>query len=165
MPLRDRVTQALASCAFDSRLGGVLLFDVDPDLVLPLAQWLAALLGSASPVAVVDSSRTEDELWERIVPEPSGAGFRPEPGPLAGYRRPPGVVAVPDLTRMSLPGARAAVTTIGADVVHLQRAGQQAVWRPEDRWVAACAIDISRPSAHASAQILRKVAAARSCAS
>ena len=40
MDVKERVATALACSALDSSLAGVLLYDLDPALIYPLANWL-----------------------------------------------------------------------------------------------------------------------------
>jgi magnesium chelatase subunit D len=134
----ERVAAALACSAVDRELSGVVLFDLDPGLIDSIARWLSALLGSSAPPTQLGRELTEDSLWEHVQPRQDAAGFRLAPGPLAGYdRQRPEVVVVPDLALLSLPAARAAVTMIGADAVHLERFGRSEAWVPVDRWIAA----------------------------
>jgi magnesium chelatase subunit D len=156
----ERVATILACSALDPGLAGLLLLDLDPALVHPLASWLAGLLGGESRVIPIGPKMAEDTLWERLkldrdrAEHPEGPGFRWAPGPLVGEERdgedrPPGVVAVPDLALAGLPVARAAVTLIGADVAHLERSGMARRWRPRDRWLAALRKeDVARVSPH-----------------
>lgn len=149
MDLSERAATALACCALDRQLGGILLFDLDDDLLIPLARWLSELLGNPAAPSVLGSGTVEDDLWERIHPEPAGHGFIWKTGPLAHHSGPARVVVVPDLARLSLPAARAAVTMIGADVFHLERHGRQEAWRPTDRWIASCRrVEVGRISPH-----------------
>jgi magnesium chelatase subunit D len=139
-----RIATILACSALDPGLAGLLLLDLDPALVHPLADWLAGLLGGKSRVIPIGPKMAEDTLWERFkldrdrAEHPEGLGFKWAPGPLVDDEdRAPGVVAIPDLAVVGLPIARAAVTLIGADVAHLERSGASRVWRPRDRWLAA----------------------------
>ena len=142
MDVTERVSAALACVAFDPHLSGVLLLDLDPVLLFPLAVWLAELIGgpvrdSQPPVLPVVGRHTDEALWGRAAP----TGDDDEPvrwvaGVLDGHARRPGIVVVPDLARLSLPAARAAVTLTGADVAHLERPWMSATWRPRDRWLA-----------------------------
>ncbi|GAA2107280.1 hypothetical protein [Actinomadura alba] len=150
MRVGERVSTALACAALDPGLSGVLLFDLDPALAPSLARRLAELLAAPDQVVVVGATTSEDDLWTRVRPWPGGrAGFRGELGPLVGADRPPGVILVPDLARLGLAATRAAVTTIGADVAHLERTGWRLTWAPRDRWLATCRRDeIGRVSPH-----------------
>jgi len=150
-----RVATALACSALDQSLAGVLLFDLDPALVYPLANWLKDLLKAGQPelgepaawdgppLVPLGPQLAEDTLWERFTMERADPertedlGFRWRPGRLARYDQEPGIVLVPDLAELGLPAARAAITLLDADVAHLERSGVDKVWRPRDRWLAA----------------------------
>ena len=156
MDVTQRVATALACSALDPSLSGLLLLDLEPALVYPLARWLKELLGDDDPPLIqLGPMMAEDTLWERFTlhsdrrERPEDLGFRREPGRLAGYGRAPGIVVVPDLAWLGLPAARAAVTLIDADVAHLQRSGVSQTWRPLDRWLAALRRDeVHQVSAH-----------------
>lgn len=149
MDVRERIATGLACLALDSRLGGLLLFDLEPDRILPLARWLAELMGSATAVRTLGPAAAGDELWLRVVSVPGDRGVGLKPGPLDGHDRPPAVIVVPDLPRLDLGASHAAVTTVGADVAHIERDGRSLRWRPEDRWVACCRHDeVGRVSRH-----------------
>ncbi|MFF7899679.1 magnesium chelatase [Streptomyces sp. NPDC088817] len=139
MDVRDRVSTALACAAVDPGLAGVLLLDLDPALTAPLGAWLAALLPGPATSTVLPSAGTDDDLWVTVLPVVGGrGGFRQAPGPLHAADRTPVVCVVPDLSRAGLATLRAAVTTLGAPVAHLERDGRQRVWVPGDRWVSGC---------------------------
>ncbi|WP_424533742.1 hypothetical protein ACOZ38_25745 [Sphaerisporangium viridialbum] len=150
MDVRERVATALACAALDRSLAGILLFDLDADLIVPVVRWFAGLVGGSPAISMLGATATDDDLWTRIRPRPGETnGFRLEHGPLVGADRPPGVVVVPDLALLGLAGARAAVATIGADVVHLERAGMRMRWRPADYWIACCRrAEVGRVSQH-----------------
>ncbi len=173
MAVTRRVATALACAALDPSLAGILLLDLDPVLIYPLARWLKALLtdapprdaesGEAQPGPVPPGSgplliqlgpkMAEDTLWERFAltepAPPENLGFQWRPGRLSGYKRDPGIVVVPDLAWLGMPAARAAITLVGADVVHLERSGVSQLWRPRDRWLAALRSDeVDKVSAH-----------------
>jgi magnesium chelatase subunit D len=137
-----RVATALACAAMDKQLAGIILFDLDPELTMPLARWLVRLMGESAPVAVLGEVATEDDLWLKVSPGPGGiSGFRLTAGPLLGQDRAPRVIVVPDLARLNAAAARAAVVLLGADVAYLQRAGQDLSWQPADRWLTRCSRD------------------------
>lgn len=141
----DRLLQMLACAALGPGLEGVLLFDLEPELVALVADAFAEVLrlrdGRPPRRAMLGSVTGEDELWLRptLRREASGAGFTLAPGPLVD--RPDGpatLVVVPDLLRLSLPGMRAAVQLLGADVAAVERSGFRARWRPRAHWLAVC---------------------------
>ncbi|MFD8725016.1 magnesium chelatase [Streptomyces sp. NPDC059629] len=140
--LAARLTLALACAAADPALSGVLLFDLDPRLIDPVARLFAGILGGGTPVMLGATSRDED-LWTRtrLHRERDGISFRTEPGPLVGEEgrgAPPPLVVVPDLTRLSVAGMRAAVQLVGADVAVVEHTGLSRTARPRGRWLAAC---------------------------
>ncbi len=156
MDVTQRVATALACSALDPSLAGLLLLDLEPALIYPLARWLKELLEDDDPPLIqLGPMMAEDTLWERFTlhsdrrERPEDLGFRWEPGRLAGYSRAPGIVVVPDLAWLGLPAGRAAVTLIDADVAHLERSGVSEAWRPRDRWLAALRRDeVHLVSAH-----------------
>ena len=137
-----RVSTVLACVALDRQLSGVLLLDLDPVLLFPLATWLAELIGGPvpdgqPPVLDLGGRHTEEVLWGRFVLTTDRAEpLHWVPGMLDGHARRPGIVMVPDLARLSLPAARAAVALVGADVAHLESSRQSGTWHPRDRWLA-----------------------------
>ena len=157
MDVTERVARVLACSAVDSKLTGLLFLNLDPALIHPLADWLADLLGdmpaNRPPIIPIGPQMAEERLWERLTfhraEHPGDLGFRWEPGPLARYDRPAGVVVVPDLAVVGLPASRAAVALIDAEVAHLQRSGISETWQPRDRWLAALRRrDVGHVSAH-----------------
>jgi magnesium chelatase subunit D len=173
-----RVATALACAALDPSLAGILLLDLDPALIYPLARWLKAVLadappedaqpensesddaqpgpvppGGGPPLIQLGPKMAEDTLWERFrltePAPPENLGFQWVPGRLSGYSRDPGIVVVPDLAWLGMPASRAAIALVGADVVHLERSGVSQLWRPRDRWLAALRSDeVDMVSAH-----------------
>ncbi|MEV0220153.1 magnesium chelatase [Streptomyces sp. NPDC050704] len=157
--LARRLTHALVCAAADPALSGVLLFDLDPRLTDPVARLFAGILaGSARaadaiPLMLGATSRDED-LWTRprLRQEPDGISFRMEPGPLIkadGRPGSPPLVVVPDLSRLSVAGMRAAVQLLGADVAVVEHSGLRHRARPRARWLASCrSVDVGRLSPH-----------------
>lgn len=167
MDVTRRVATALACSALDQSLAGLLLFDLDPAFIYPLANWLKELLKARQPelgepatwdgppLIPLGPQLAEDTLWERFTIERADPertedlGFRWRPGRLARYDQEPGIVLVPDLAELGLPAARAAITLLDADVAHLERSGVDKVWRPRDRWLAALRrVEVDQVSAH-----------------
>ncbi|MFJ3892405.1 magnesium chelatase [Streptomyces sp. NPDC090083] len=153
---RQRLLQVLACSALGPGLDGVLLFDLEPEMVAPVTDAFAALLQlrEQRPVrrATLGSVTGDDELWLRptLGHDGNGVNFSLSPGPLVDDSADSAlVVVVPDLVRLSLPGMRAAVQLLGADVAAVERSGFRARWRPRARWLAACQeAEIGRLSPH-----------------
>ncbi|NNN38384.1 hypothetical protein HLK59_50525, partial [Streptomyces sp. S3(2020)] len=153
---RQRLLQVLACSALGPGLDGVLLFDLEPEMVAPVTDAFARVLGlrSGRPVrrAMLGSVTGDDELWLRPTLRHEGAGmnFSLAPGPLVDTDPEAStLVVVPDLVRLSLPGMRAAVQLLGADVAAVERSGFRARWRPRARWLAACReSEVGRLSPH-----------------
>lgn len=156
--LAARLCQALVCAAVDPALSSVVLFDLEPRLLDPVARLFGRILGGARPqpppVVMLGATIRDEDLWTRPVlsQEPDGLAFRLEPGPLIqadGRAGPPPVVAVPDLNRLSVAGMRGAVQLLGADVAVVEHAGLRHAARPRARWLAACrSADAGRISNH-----------------
>ncbi|MEU5367347.1 CHAT domain-containing protein [Streptomyces sp. NPDC005925] len=156
--LSDRLTHALVCAAAEPALSGVLLLDLEPRLVDPVARLFTGILTGTRDVVdaplVLGASDRDEDLWTRtrLARDPHGITFRTEPGPLIeAYGRPgtPPLAVVPDLARLSVAGMRAAVQVLGADVVVVERTGLRRTLRPRTRWLAACrAADVGRLSRH-----------------
>jgi magnesium chelatase subunit D len=151
--LASRLTLALTCAAADPALSGVLLFDLDARLIDPVARLFTRILGGGTPVMLGATSRDED-LWTRprLHRERDGISFRTEPGPLIEDEDrlgPPPLIVVPDLTRLSVAGMRAAVQLLGADVAVVEHTGLSHTARPRARWLAACpSAEAARLSLH-----------------
>ncbi|SEF87021.1 protoporphyrin IX magnesium-chelatase [Actinacidiphila yanglinensis] len=120
--------------------------------------------GGPRPAAPADGARAgrlvrlgaavrEDDLWSRTRLLPAAGRITVDVlgGDLveAEPDAPPRAVVVPDLARLPLPGLRAAVTVLGADVAAVERHGVSQVWRPRARWLAFCrSDDAGRVSPH-----------------
>ncbi|MDR3082020.1 MAG: magnesium chelatase [Streptomyces sp.] len=157
--LGRRLARALVCAAADPALSGVLLFDLESPLIEPVARLFTGILTGADeaddsvPFMLGANSRDED-LWTRlrISGEQDGLSVRVEPGPLIegdGLSGPPSLVVIPDLTRLSVAGMRAAVQLVGADVAVVEHSGLRRVARPRARWLACCrSADVGRLSPH-----------------
>lgn len=153
-----RLTRVLACAAAEPALSGVLLFDLEPRLTGAAAELFGALLtGDAEPAGgplVLGAASRDEDLWTRtrLVREPHGVSLRTRPGPLIradGAPGPPPLVVVPDLTRLSVAGMRAAVQLLGADVAVVEHGGLRHAARPRARWLAVCrSADAGRLSPH-----------------
>ncbi|MCX5330650.1 hypothetical protein [Streptomyces sp. NBC_00140] len=154
--LWQRLLRVLACSALGPGLQGVLLFDLEPGMVNPVADTFARVLrlrdGRAVRRTVLGSATGDDELWLRPVSAQAdtGVGFTVAPGPLVDAEDDATtLVVVPDLARLSLPAMRAAVQVLGADVAAVERSGFRALWRPRAHWLAACGeAEVGRLSPH-----------------
>jgi magnesium chelatase subunit D len=146
----------LACAALEPALGGMLFIDLDGRKLVACAEALAAGIeeveGRRQRIVTVGSWTSEEELWPHW-----GVGL--ERGePVLGLRpgllserpdKPVPLVVVPDLARASRAVTRAAVSVLGADVVHVERDHVRDRWPPTARWLAACArCDVPALSPH-----------------
>ncbi|MEU6349559.1 magnesium chelatase [Streptomyces sp. NPDC047072] len=156
--LADRLVRVLACAAADPALTGVLLFDLEPRLLDEVARLFADLLtGSGQPAAtplMLGAQSRDEDLWTRarLHWDVGGLAFRTEPGPLIAQdtrQGPPPLAVVPDLTRLSVAGMRAAVQLLSADVAVVEHTGLRRAARPRTRWLAVCrSADAARLSPH-----------------
>ncbi|MFD0026305.1 hypothetical protein [Streptomyces sp. NPDC058382] len=156
-----RLLTALVCSALEPALTGVLLFDLPPEHASAVAGAFAAVLGAAAgrppgagvPRTTLDAATVDEDLWlrPRVRRGPDGIDFTLGPGPLAETGDGPPLVVVPDLARLSVPGMRAAVQLLGADVATLEHSGIRRSWTPRARWLAFCR---SEDAAHLSPHLL-----------
>jgi magnesium chelatase subunit D len=135
----------LLSCVVvEPRLGGVLFLDADAGAVLSIAEALTVVLSAARRrphrTLVLDASFDDESLWSgwALAKRDSAITVVPRPGALV--ETPEGaipVVVVPDVAVASIVTRTAAMVAAGADVVHVERAGQGLRWAPEACWLAA----------------------------
>ncbi|MFE9878983.1 magnesium chelatase [Streptomyces sp. NPDC005784] len=138
-----RLERAFRCAALDPALSGVLLFDLEPRLVRPVAGLFAAILGEPGPPAAripLGAATRDEELWttSRLERQRDGIAFTVVPGPLVAAAGPPPLAVVPDLAHLSFAGTRAAVQLLGADVVCVEQPGLRLLDRPRARWLAVC---------------------------
>ncbi|MFE3829178.1 hypothetical protein [Streptomyces sp. NPDC059092] len=157
--LEHRLLTALVCAAVEPGLSGVLLFDLPPELVTPVADLFAHLLGlaaaepapSATVRTVLGAATRDEDLWirPRLRRGPDGIAFSLTPGPLTEPAPGPALAVVPDLARLGVTGMRAVVQLLGADVATVEHSGLRHLWRPRARWLAAIrAEDTERVSPH-----------------
>jgi magnesium chelatase subunit D len=136
----------LACAALDPGLRSILMFDAPCAGLQQIAALLGQMLACATnlPVetALLSSAAHDDDLWG-YLPLPGGrdAATTIPFANLFSRMRNSGrlqLIIIPDLSRLSMVAARAAIRLIGADVVHLERHGQQERWQPRLCWLAAC---------------------------
>ncbi|MFF1837065.1 hypothetical protein ACFVXE_23095 [Streptomyces sp. NPDC058231] len=154
--LPRRLLTALVCSVVEPGLSGVLLFDLPGDGVTSVTRVFASLLarssgGAAVPRTVLGAATRDEELWvrPRLGNGPGGIGLTLAPGPLTEADGVPSLVVVPDLARLSIPGMRAAVQLLGADVATVEHSGLRRRWAPRARWLAGCRTeDVDRVSPH-----------------
>jgi magnesium chelatase subunit D len=149
-----RLERAFRCAALDPALSGVLIFDLEPRLVRPVAGLFAAILGEPGPPAArvpLGAATRDEDLWStsRLDRHPDGIAFTVVPGPLVTAEGPPPLAVVPDLAHLSIAGTRAAVQLLGSDVVCVEQPGLRLVDRPRARWLAVCrSEDVGRVTPH-----------------
>ncbi len=141
--------ERLLSCAaIREGLDSLLLYDAPPELLERVAEvWsekLAAVHGQPVGRVQLGPWTSEEDLWGLGDALPQ---VWRHPGVLATEA--PRLVLIPDLTRLSLPGLRACVTLMGAEVVTIEREGQSRRFRPRFSWLAGCALsEVGQLSPH-----------------
>lgn len=155
--LRDPLLRGLASAALCSELRSILIFDASPTELRYASRVLRLMLEVTehSPSIREDTvaiNASDDALWG--LPSlrlDSGDESFLSPGLVFGGRdhETLQILTIPDLPGMSLATARTAVMAVGAQVIHLERQGQQEQWQPRICWLAACATqDVGKVSPH-----------------
>lgn len=95
---------------------------------------------------------TEGDIWGGLALQQGDAkgSFEWQQGLLAGGRgQELRLVIISDLTRLSLPAARACVALMGSEVAYLERHGHLDSWQPNLCWLAGCSrSDIGLVSPH-----------------
>ena len=157
LDLGDPFVRGLTCAALHPGLRSILVFDAARDQLDWAADLLAQMLWVVDGASVVERLRlgttdTDDVLWGMPFPalRSGGLGFIWR-GLLTGGRTGSAqqVIIIPDLTRLGLAAQRAIVTTMGAEVVHLERHGQHASWQPRICWLAGCTTEtIGQVSPH-----------------
>ncbi|MFE6872501.1 hypothetical protein ACFVFS_38905 [Kitasatospora sp. NPDC057692] len=156
-----RVLTLLDCVTAERRLGGLLLFDLDPALLPLLGRLLAerlaegaerALHGGAAgpdgpsgegaarslgPIVVLGAWSTAESIW--LPTAPAHHGFALRPGTLVEQDDdgPPPVALVPDLEHAPLPVVQAALALLDSDAASVERLGHSLRWEPRTRWLAA----------------------------
>jgi magnesium chelatase subunit D len=137
--------RSLACTAISPGLRSIMVFDATPEKLKLTAQVYSQMLGVVTKLSVpsvtLATYETDDELWgsfglygseKQLLEWKQGlltAGNNDSKFKL---------VIIPDLTKLSLAAARACVVLMGAEIAHLERHGQQAQWKPNLCWLAAC---------------------------
>ena len=155
---RSELLELLGCAALEPKMGAILFVNLDPRLLLSYAEVLANAIatidGSRPQPTIIGSGTSDEQLWPDwgvTVTAEQQLTLGRRPGLLrAGAAAASGaLLVVPDLARAGLPVIRAAVMTVDADVVHVERNGISTRWHPRARWLAACdARDMPALSAH-----------------
>lgn len=138
------IAEALACAALTPALRSVLLYDAGFDALKHSASLLAAMLKQAAhqpvEIRVISTWEDEDLLWGTPGLQARDAAWtaRWNPGllePAAGTML---LIVIPDLARISLAAARAAIALIEADTGQAARNGGDHTWPVNGCWLAAC---------------------------
>jgi magnesium chelatase subunit D len=147
---RNLDLERLLECvAISDELSGLLLVGASASMVDTLADRLTELLPAAGATHIdrvrLGSGETEDSLWGVPgVPAQWGGGALLMP-PEGSTR----LVIAPELSRLSRPAARAAVSLLDSREITIQRRGQVIPMAVRQRWLAGIAeSDLQRVSPH-----------------
>jgi magnesium chelatase subunit D len=138
--------KSLCCVALNRGLRSILLFDISPVDLQQVAGVLISLLKAVTECGIVPiklgTFESEDDLWGQIGlwGELENQAFKWQSGLLGKTENDQEIrlVIIPDLTKLSLPAMRACVVLMEADVVHLERHGQNLYWQPNLCWLVGC---------------------------
>lgn len=143
--LSNPLIRGLACAALHPGLRSILVFDVGIATLQFAAQNLTWMLKQVTGCQVVPVQlgvvETEEDLWGGLALQQGDAkgSFEWQQGLLAGGQgQELRLVIIPDLTRLSLPAARACVALMGSEVAYLERHGHRDSWQPNLCWLAGC---------------------------
>jgi len=138
--------KSLCCVALNRGLRSILLFDISPVDLQQVAEVLISLLKAVTECEIVPiklgTFESEDDLWGQIglCGESENQAFKWQSGLLGKTENDQEIqlVIIPDLTKLSLAAMRACVVLMGADVLHLERHGQNLYWQPNLCWLVGC---------------------------
>ena len=138
--------KSLCCVALNRGLRSILLFDISPVDLQQITGVLISLLKAVTECGIVPiklgTFESEDDLWGQIGlwGELENQAFKWQSGLLGKTENDQEIrlVIIPDLTKLSLAAMRACVVLMGADVVHLERHGQNLYWQPNLCWLVGC---------------------------
>jgi magnesium chelatase subunit D len=147
----------LAAATIEPSLQSLIAFDTLDSGLINLANQFGKLLAIACNISapvdilILDSATTEETLWARFGKCDEGIGWKFSL--LVQHDRQeqhkPLLVVIPDLTRLSLPAARACIALLDSETATLQRQGIDLTWRPHFWCLAGCQRDrIGEISSH-----------------
>lgn len=154
--LSNPLIRGLACAVLNPGLRSILVFDAGIATLQFAAQNLTWMLKQVTGCQVVPVQlgvvETEEDLWGGLAlqQEDARGSFEWQQGLLAGgWGQELRLVIIPDLTRLSLPAARACVALMGSEVAYLERHGHRDSWQPKLCWLAGCSrSDIGLVSPH-----------------
>lgn len=149
MPRDLDLARLLECVAISDALAGFLLVGASASMVDTIADRLMVLLQAAGATKVdrvrLGSGETEDSLWG-VPGAPAQWGGGALLIPPEGTTR---LVIAPELSRLSRPAARAAVSLLESREIMIQRRGQAAPMAVRQRWIAGIAeSDLGSVSPH-----------------
>ena len=144
--IQNPLMKSLCCVALNRGLQSILLFDISPVDLQQVAGVLISLLKAVTECEIVPiklgTFESEDDLWGQIGlwGELENQAFKWQSGLLGKTENDQEIrlVIIPDLTKLSLAAMRACVVLMGADVVHLERHGQNLYWQPNLCWLVGC---------------------------
>lgn len=144
--IQNPLMKSLCCVALNRGLRSILLFDISPVDLQQIAGVLISLLKAVTECGIVPiklgTFESEDDLWGQIGlwGELENQAFKWQSGLLGKTENDLEIrlVIIPDLTKLSLAAMRACVVLMEADVVHLERHGQNLYWQPNLCWLVGC---------------------------
>lgn len=144
--IQNPLMKSLCCVALNRGLRSILLFDISPVDLQQVAGVLISLLKAVTECGIVPiklgTFESEDDLWGQIGlwGELENQAFKWQSGLLGKTENDLEIrlVIIPDLTKLSLAAMRACVVLMEADVVHLERHGQNLYWQPNLCWLVGC---------------------------
>lgn len=145
--LDDPYIKSLACAALNTGLRSILIFDAPYVALQQLAEILAQMLTAVTEQVVEQDGLSpvaqDDDLWGQLLLPGMQEDSSQEQLVFRVFSRKRNssnlqLIAIPDLTKLSLAAARACIMLIGANVVHLERHGQGEHWQPKQCWLAGC---------------------------
>lgn len=144
--IQNPLMKSLCCVALNRGLRSILLFDISPVDLQQVAGVLISLLKAVTECGIVPiklgTFESEDDLWGQIGlwGELKNQAFKWQSGLLGKTENDLEIrlVIIPDLTKLSLAAMRACVVLMEADVVHLERHGQNLYWQPNLCWLVGC---------------------------
>ena len=140
---------SLTCATLNPGLRNILVLDAPHAGLQQLANILTELLQAISDQPVrqyqLSAFESDDDVWGRLsIPwSRTGHGETPTHRLFSAERNTQEwqLITIPDLTALSLVAARSVTVLVGAEVVHLERNGLSACWRPQQFWLANCRSD------------------------